>query len=66
MTDAIIDDLRKHLDMVPLWRDPSFNWSIRTIYVLSGRLERYETRAGDAEPIASVEELCAMTRPPRP
>ena len=29
--------------------------------MLSGRLERYETKARDAEPIASVEELCAMT-----
>jgi hypothetical protein len=60
VTDPI-DGLRRHLDMIPLWRDPSFNWSIRTGYVLSGRLERYVPRARDAEPIASVEELCEMT-----
>jgi hypothetical protein len=60
MTDDLAG-LRKHLDMLPLWRDPSFRWSIRTTYVLSGRLERYDTKAHDAEPIASVEELCSMT-----
>jgi hypothetical protein len=55
MTDPIAD-LRKHLEMLPLWRDPAFKWSIRTTYVLSGRL-RYETKARDAEHIASVDEL---------
>ena len=55
MTDDAIAGLRKHLNMIPLWRDPCFHWSTRTSYILSGRLERYETQARDAEPIASVE-----------
>jgi DNA-directed RNA polymerase alpha subunit len=33
----------------------------RSGHVLSGRSQRYETQAREAEPIASFEQLCAMT-----